>query len=359
MGSKDVSRRALMRRGSAAALGVIASGVISQGCMSEQVAQPSPGRATVGSEILSHNPRMGYRQLGKTGLTMSEIVLDGHFNDARGLPFRDRLTADDVPSEVLENRAEVVARCIEHGVNYLDITSGAEALAYKVALKRHREQIYVAADDSAYCMRHGRHRNVDSQIRNIESCLNKLGTDHLDVWRPQFKYMDGHRDVEMEMCIGVFEKARRQGKARYLGMATHDRSWIRYIVERFPQYGVVYTPYTVSSEVRPSDLESIDPGQLYEPSDRGRRLKDTGRELFEKTAAEGVGVIATNPFGGELMPGGRGQGGVISEEDLEVARLTLAYILNNPDISAVAVGMALPSHVDSHVRASCERRAGA
>ena len=359
MGSKDVSRRTLMRRGSAAAVGAIASGVISQGCISEEVAPSSSGRAAVGSEILSHNPRMAYRRLGKTGLTVSEIVLDGHFNDARGLPFRERLTADEVPPEVLKNRADVVSRCIEHGINYLDITSGAEALAYKTALKQHREQIYVAADDSAYCMRHTRHRNVDSQIRNIESCLNKLGTDYLDVWRPQFKYMDGHRDVEMEMCIGVFEKARRQGKARYLGMATHDRPWIRYIVERFPQYAIVYTPYTMSSEVRSSDRKSIDPEQLYEPSDRGRRLKNIGRELFEKTAAQGVGVITTNPFGGKLRPEGRGQGGVIPEEDLEAAPLTLAYILNTPDISAVAVGMALPSHVDSHIRALSERRAGA
>ena len=41
----------------------------------------------------------------------------------------------------------------------------------------------------------------------------------------------------------------------------------------------------------------------------------------------------------------------------KLARLTLSYILSNPDISAVAVGMTLLSEVDNDVRASWERHA--
>lgn len=46
-----------------------------------------------------------------------------------------------------------------------------------------------------------------------------------------------------------------------------------------------------------------------------------------------------------------------TDADRELARLTLACILTNPDISGVAVGMLLPGQVENNVRACCERQA--
>ena len=53
------------------------------------------------------------------------------------------------------------------------------------------------------------------------------------------------------------------------------------------------------------------------------------------------------------MSHGRSLAGPIAPTDAnrELARLTLAYILTNPDISGVAVGMMLPDQVDNNVRA--------
>ena len=355
-----VSRRAFLRQGSTLAAGVVSSVVLAQGCAThgrmKSPAQPAAGP----SSVLSRPPEMAYRRLGKTNLMVSEIVLGGHFNDPRGRPVWDHFTGD-LPEEVAQNRAAVVSKCIEYGINYLDITYGSEALAYGAALKGRRDKMYIAADDGEYAMRQERHRNAEGQMRSIESCLDKLNTDYLDIWRPQFKYTGGHRDLDMEMCIKVFEKARKQGKARFLGMSTHDRAWTEYVIEKYPQYAVVYAPYTLKSKAKPANLKSIDRAQLYEPQDQGVRLGDTRKGLFEMARENDVGIITTKPFSAGLIFSAAqqefGRPDRATDADRELARLTLACILTNPDISGVAVGMLLPSYVDNNVRASVERQA--
>ena len=74
-----------------------------------------------------------------------------------------------------------------------------------------------------------------------------------------------------------------------------------------------------------------------------------------------VGVITTKPFSaGLIFSVARqefGRPDRATDADRELARLTLAYILANPNISGVAVGMLLPGQVDNNVRACTERRA--
>ena len=53
-------------------------------------------------KILNHNPRMGYRRLGKTGFMISEISLGGHGG----------ATAED--------RIPVLEKAIELGINYVE-----------------------------------------------------------------------------------------------------------------------------------------------------------------------------------------------------------------------------------------------
>lgn len=358
MNNSGISRRTFIRNTSLMAAGTVAGKLVVTGCAPSESAQPGNSSKMDTSKILNYNPNMGYRRLGKTNLIVSEIVLGGHFNNPSGQHFWAKFVNDELPADVTRNRTEVVARCIDHGINYLDITYGGEALAYGTALKGRRDKMYVAADDGEFCLRHKQHRNAASQMRSIESCLRRLGTDYLDIWRPQFKHMGGHPDAEMEMCIEVFEKIHKQGKARFLGMSTHDRVWTQKVIERFPQYWMVYMPYTLKSKVKPPDLKSIDRTQLYEPGDQHWWLKDTRKGLFAKAKKHNVGVITIKPFSAGLIFSTPrqdfGQPCKSTKQDYELARLTLAYILTNPDISAVAVGMTLLSEVDNDVRVSFE-----
>lgn len=361
MSDDELSRRDFLRNTSIVTAGVITGALAGHGCTLSERTKPGDTSKMDTSKILNYNPKMGYRRLGKTGLIVSEIVLGGHFNNPSGQHFWAKFVNDELPADVVRNRTEVVSSCIDHGINYLDITYGGEALAYDAALKGRREKMYVAADDGEFCMRHKPRRNAASQMRSVESCLHRLHTDYLDIWRPQFKHMDGHPDSEIEMCIEVFEKIHKQGKARFLGMSTHDRVWTQQVIKKFPQYSMIYMPYTLKSKVKQPDLKSIDRSQLYEPGNQHWWLADTRKDLFEIAKKNDVGVITIKPFSAGLIFSTPrqdfGKPCKSTSEDYELARLTLAYVLSNPNISAVAVGMTLLSEVDNDVRASFERRA--
>jgi len=357
----EFSRRTFIRNTSLMAAGALTGALAGKGCTLSKNTKLGDISNVDTSKILNYNPKMGYRRLGKTNLIISEIVLGAHFNNPSGQHFWAKFVNNELPAEIARNRTEVVSRCIDHGINFLDITYGGEALAYGAALKTRRDKIYVAADDGEFCMRHKHRRNFASQMQSVESCLRRLGTDYLDIWRPQFKHMDGHPDSEIQMCIEVFEKIRKQGKARFLGMSTHDRVWSKQVIQKFPQYAMLYMPYTLKSKVKQTDLKSIDRTQLYEPGDQHWWLKDTRKGLFEMAREHDIGVIAIKPFSaGLIFSTSRqniGQPCKSTPEDYELARLTLAYILSNPDISAIAVGMTLLSEVDNDVRASFKRHA--
>jgi hypothetical protein len=101
-------------------------------------------------------------------------------------------------------------------------------------------------------------------------------------------------------------------------------------------------------------LESIDRDRLYEPSSWGGRRQDTGDKLFERARAGEVGVIATEALGTNIE--GKKQAAEGAQTNLEQSRLTLACVLSNPDLSAVAVAMNSASQVQAYARVSAERR---
>jgi aryl-alcohol dehydrogenase-like predicted oxidoreductase len=272
---------------------------------------------------------MGYRRLGRTGLRVSEIVLGSHFGDPLVGPSWSQVATGDAPGEVAKNRTEIVSRCLDHGINCADVTCGRDALALGAALKGRRDKMYIAADDAEYAMRQNLHRNTEGQMQSIESCLRKLGTDYLDVWRPQFKPLGGHRDVDLEMCVAVFEKARRQGKVRFLGMSTEDWSWMQHMIEGFPQYMVVYAPCPLPSRTVSPDSETSPAGAQ--------------QAFFAAARAKDIGVILTCPP---------------DETDRQGKGAAVARILGNLQISAVAVDVNLPNDVDDLVRALSERQVG-
>ncbi|MBN2593692.1 MAG: hypothetical protein JXA81_09315 [Sedimentisphaerales bacterium] len=91
------------------------------------------------SKILNYNPDMEYQRLGKTGLMLSAVTLGGHWKRLHAAHPEVRRGHDwfdcdlDDPA-FKKNRHEVVSRCIEVGINYVDACSG-EILAYAEELK--------------------------------------------------------------------------------------------------------------------------------------------------------------------------------------------------------------------------------
>jgi predicted aldo/keto reductase-like oxidoreductase len=358
MNSDKISRRAFIRNTSLIAAGTVTGVLTASSCTS---LSNTTVKAPDTSKILNYNPKMGYRRLGKTNLIVSEISLGGHWTNREGGRYWLEFAHDQVPEDVVKNRTEVVSACIDYGINYLDITTSAECLSYGAALKGRREKMYIAADDCELCPRHEQFRNVKSQLNNIDSCLRRLGSDYLDVWRPQFNQAGGHLDSDMEVCIEAFEKARDNGKVRHLGMSSHKRDFIQHVINKYPQYSVVTFPYTAKSKVKAENIKSIKPKQVVEIGAGDDAYSgDTQRSIFTAVQKHDIGVITIKPFGGGSLFRTKiqfGQNTKSTEDDYNRARLTLAYILCNNAISALVAGMTTVKELENNICASAERLA--
>ncbi len=355
MNHDKISRRTFVRNTSLAAAGGVAGVLVGKGAATGAAAEPVDT-----SKILNYNPEMGYRRLGKTGLIVSEIGIGGHWANREGGRYWVRFPDDEVPADVARNRNEVVSRCIERGINFMDPVTCAELAAYRLALKGRRETMYVAASSDELNPCRPGHAKADIQMANIEDTLTRLGTEYLDVWRPMFRQDGKHSDGDVEACVAAFEKAQRQGKVRWLGMSCHNRGFIQHVIEKFPQFGMVIFPCTAKSKVRVSEVRSIDPAQVVEEgTGDGVFSGDISQGIFAAVQQHDVGVVTIKPFaGGSLFrtkisfekPRG-------TEDDYERARLTLAYILCNAAITTTIPGMTTVEQVDNNVRASAERLA--
>ncbi|MHC4808523.1 MAG: twin-arginine translocation signal domain-containing protein, partial [Planctomycetota bacterium] len=121
-----LSRREFMREGAIAAAG-LAAGLGAAGSQSARAGQACKAtKEAAVKKTRSYNPEMEYRRLGKTGLWISAVCLGGHWKRVdKMVPgvFRGSkrwLNADLNSEGFRKNRRDVVTRCIERGMNYID-----------------------------------------------------------------------------------------------------------------------------------------------------------------------------------------------------------------------------------------------
>ncbi len=128
MKDSELSRRAFLQKTSIVAAGTVAGAM---GAQSLAAKQPNT------SKILCYNPDMEYRRLGKTNLMVSAVCLGGHWK-------RINVMKQDFD----QNRKDIVDRCMEVGINFIDACCRNEVLAYSKALKGRRDKMYMAL---SYC----------------------------------------------------------------------------------------------------------------------------------------------------------------------------------------------------------------
>jgi len=347
LNSINLSRRTFIRNASLAAAGTIAAALAAKGCASAKIP------AYAASNILNYNPKMGYRRLGKTGLMLSEVGLGGHWKDRDGNRYWDKFPNNQVPPDVATNRVEVINACIDAGINYLDIGTAAECIAYGVVLRGRREKMIIAADDYLLTAREQKNCTVDKLMFDLDQCRRLLQTDYLDIWRVKADMYGRTTDAGVETIIETFQKAHKAGKARYLGISSHRRPWLRHVIETFPEVQIVSFPVSAKTREKagpPSkdNIEEVNAG--YDA--------DTEQSVFQTIREKDIGLIAIKPFlGGNLFTrktkfpvSGPGD-----KQENDLARLTLQCILANDAITTTIPGLTTVHEVHNAVRASYMR----
>jgi aryl-alcohol dehydrogenase-like predicted oxidoreductase len=288
--------------------------------------------------ILNYNEKMEYRRWGKANHMISAVCLGGHWKRINKMVsgFQGDGWMGDVDNpDFQKNRTEVVGRCIEVGINYVDACARCEVLAYSRALKGRRDKMHLGYSWSEKEMRNDNYRTAKALLQSLDEGMKEAGLDYVDLWRITMNEQSGqHAKGDVEEMMKALEAAKKQGKARCTGFSSHDQPHIKWMIETFPAaVDVVVTPYTARSKELPT-------GSLF---DAVRKLN--------------VGVFGIKPFASNsIFKGDSSPTSPTAEEDDRLARMAIRYILANPAITAPIPGLISTHQVDNVAAAVAERR---
>jgi len=298
MEDKKVTRRKFMRDGAMVAAGVAVG-----------FGAKTAGGATVNtSRILNYNQNMEYRRQGKTNLMVSAVCLGGHSRSNQ------------------KERTEIVSRAIDIGINYIDACTKGEVIRDAKALKGRRDKMYLSLSHCGKETRDPEYRTAKKLLESLDEVLLAAGEDYTDLWRITC-YEPGGRHTFNTACemVEALEKAKKQGKARFVGFSTHDRRWIKFMIEYFPQIECVCFPFTTMSKRAQTD------------------------SVFDALKKQDVGAFGIKPFAaGSLFTKDR-------KTNFDRARLAIRYILHSNTVIPIP-GLNSIDYVDNVAKAVMERR---
>jgi aryl-alcohol dehydrogenase-like predicted oxidoreductase len=299
----------------------------------------NPGKAD-SQNILNYNPDMEYRPCGKTGMMVSAVCMGGHWKRIDTVvPSLANASAwgmvDPHNAEFLKNRTEVVSRCIDRGMNYIDACTGGEVMAYSAALKGRREKVYLGFSWAEGEIRNAGCRTFEKLKETMDKGLKQAGLEYVDLWRITcLEQSSQHDEKTLEETVKALEWAKKSGRARFTGISSHDRPHIKTLIEKYPQFEVIVTPYTARTKVI-----------------------DDQHGLWATMKKLGVGWFGIKPFASNsVFKGTSAPNDPRREEDDRIARLSIRYILCNTAITAPIPGLITVDQVDNIALAVKERR---
>ena len=274
---------------------------------------------------------MEYRRCGKTGLTVSAVALGGHWKRVNsvigGKPSPGWMTMKIDRPEFHANRHEVLTRCIERGMNYVDACCREEILAYAKALEGRRDRMYLGYSWHINESRFPEWRSQEKLQEGLDAGMKEAGLDYVDLWRISLLTQSSrHSEAEIEAVVGALEWAKRTGRARFTGVSSHDRPHLKKLIEQYPeQLEVILTPYTAKTKV-----------------------VDDEDGLWAAIKRHDVGWFGIKPFASNsVFKGDSSPGNPHEEEDNRIARLAIRYILCNATITAPIPGLITTEQVDN------------
>jgi len=299
---------------------------------------------------------MEYRRLGSTGMYVSEIAYGNWITHG---------------SQV---EAEAAIKCVKTALNEgittfdtADVYAGTRAeVVLGKALKGVKRESYELFTKVYFPTGSGKNDRGLSRKHIIESCnasLKRLQTDHIDLYQMhRFDF-----ETPLEESLSAFDDLIRSGKVHYIGFSEWNASQIAAALKiqdargynRFvssqPQYSALWR--VIEAEVVPLSMnEGI--GQIvWSPMAQGVL---SGKYLPGKKAPAGSRATDKKSGAGmisrwmreEVLTAVQKLQPVAKEAGLTMSQLAIAWVLQNPNVSAAIMGATKPSQVKENVKAS-------
>ncbi len=257
------------------------------------------------------------RQLGRTGLTVSETGFGGHSWAYERIPDGEKMRV------VSESEAlEMIRTGLDLGVNFFDSVSPhlEHIVPGKVVKKLGVRKDVIVCARLVHKMK-GRASDKDEVHKFVDERLRMWQTDYFDILLTGMATEDYW---DMSYCIEALDKVKKEGKTRFTGFGSHF-SRTKYL-EAIEKYG------------RAFDICSM-PYNVYH---RG------AEEVFAAAEKCGLGIVTIKPFArGSLL-----KGKDLERKDKGMPRRMVSYVLGSRHVDACLCGMHTLAHVRENFSAS-------
>lgn len=265
---------------------------------------------------------MIYRELGNTGLKVSEI----------GLGCEGFAEENCAMTKKLFDAAEVA------GVNYFDLyTSNPNVRKAVGEAMRGRREKFIAQSHICSVWQNGQYKRTRklSEVKaGFEESLEQLQTDYIDVGT--IHYCDALDDWQTIVTGGVLDYARElksAGKIRHIGLSSHNPQVALKAVES-GAIEVLMFSVNPCYDLLPA---SEDVEQLWNEENYAQNLTNMDpdrQKLYETCQRSGVGITVMKCFGGgDLLDAELSPAGVAL-----TAHQCIHYALSRPGVACVLAG---------------------
>jgi aryl-alcohol dehydrogenase-like predicted oxidoreductase len=298
---------------------------------------------------------MEFRHLGRSGLKISEIAYGNWITHG---------------SQVEEDAATACVRAaLDVGITTFDTAdvyagTRAEEVLGRALKGERREGVEIftkvfwptgpGPNDRGLSRKH--------IMESINGSLRRMQTDYVDLYQAhRYDYA-----TPLEETMQAFADIVHSGKALYIGVSEWSASEIRagwelaqelkiQLVSNQPQYSMLWR--VIEAEVVPTS-EELGIGQVvfspiaqgvltgkYQP---GQPPPQGSRATDEKSGAQFISRLMTD----EVLTAVQGLKPLADQAGLSMAQLAVAWVLQNPNVSAAIVGASRPEQVHDNAKAS-------
>lgn len=298
---------------------------------------------------------MQYRRVGKSGLKVSEIAYGSW------LTFANQVE--------LDNAKEIIHKAFELGVNYIDTADvyargEAEKLLGQILPSYNRRHFVVATKAFWPMSEHPTDKGLSRKhiIDSIDGSLERLHLKYVDI----FYCHRYDEETPLIETLEAVEDSIRQGKILYWGTSEwkadqiieateicKERGWHLPVINQ-PIYNLInrniekeILPATVNLGMGTANFSPLAQGILTGKYSQGKvppgsRGADEKLNMFMKDQIQNDELLARVDALGEIA----------DAYDLNIAQLSLAWILQNPGISSVITGASSVHQLEGNVKAS-------
>ena len=275
---------------------------------------------------------MQYRELGKTGLRVSEIGL--------GAEWLERHNAEEVK--------EVIEHCRKSGINILDCWMSEPNVRSNIgaAIKEHRDHWIIQGhlgstwQDGQYV----RTRELPKVKEAFQDLLTRLQTDYVDLGMIHFV----DEKAEFERITGgefmdYIRELKSNGVIRHVGLSTHNPD-VAKMAALHGEIEMILFSINPAFDMLPS---SEDLNEYFKETyaDEVGGIAPERSELYRICEREGVGITVMKGYaGGRLFSAETSPFGVAL-----TPVQCIHYALTRPAVASIMVGYDTTEHVDAAV----------